>query len=206
MAPAQKLPAALAAVVMGVLIWSAINPYDYFTLLAEIFPVLIALPLLFLTRDKFRLTPLCYILIAIHCCILIYGGHTSYAQTPLGNWMRDALHLDRNPYDRLGHLAQGFIPAIIIRELLVRTSPLKPGKWLFAIIVFCCFGISAVYELVEWAAAVTTGAHAEAFLGTQGDVWDTQKDMLCAGIGAILALLTLSPLHDGQLRKVAGTR
>lgn len=196
-----RLPATLAVLVIAVLIWSAINPHDYPTWLAEVFPVLIALPLLFLTRKKFSLTPLLYMLIAIHSVILIYGGHYTYALTPLGDWMRDLMQISRNPYDRIGHLAQGFVPAMIVRELLLRTSPLKTGKWLFAIIIFSCLGISATYELIEWTVALATGAQAESFLGTQGDVWDTQKDMLCAGIGATLALLSLSRFHDRQVKK-----
>lgn len=195
----SRLPLTLAAIVIAVLAWSAIVPHDYFTWLAEVFPVLVALPLLYFTREKFPLTPLLYTLIAIHCVILIYGGHYTYALTPFGDWMRETFALQRNPYDRIGHLVQGFVPAIIARELLLRTSSIKPGKWLFAIIVLSCFGISAIYELIEWTAAVVTGTQAESFLGTQGDVWDTQKDMLCAGIGATLALLSLSRLHDRQL-------
>lgn len=195
----KHLPVFLTIAVLTCGVWSVINPYAYGTWLAEVFPVLIALPLLIATRKKFPLTPLLYILIAIHCCILIIGGHYTYALTPIGDWMRDIMHLTRNPYDRLGHLAQGFVPALVIRELLIRTSPLKPGRWMIAIILFSCMGISAIYELIEWAAAITTGTAAQAFLGTQGDVWDTQKDMAMAGIGAILSLALLRPIHDRQL-------
>lgn len=197
---ANRLPLLLAIPVLGMLAWSGIAPHDRWTWVAEVAPVLIALPLLALTARRFPLTPLVYILIAVHCCILIYGGKYTYALTPLGDWMRDVMALPRNPYDGIGHLAQGFVPAMIARELLLRSSPLKQGKWLFSIIVLCCMGISAIYELVEWAAAIATGTGAEQFLGTQGDVWDTQKDMLCAGIGAILALLTLSEWHDRQIK------
>jgi len=199
-----RLPAILALAVTALLVWSGIEPHDYPTWLAEVAPVLIALPLLAVTYEKFTLTSLAYSLIAIHCAVLMYGGHTTYALTPLGDWLRDVMNLDRNPYDRLGHLAQGFIPAIIIRELLLRTSPLKWGKWMFALIVFSCLGIAALYEIIEWTAAAVAGEGAESFLGTQGDIWDTQKDMLCAGIGAILALLTLARLHDRQLRTTTG--
>jgi putative membrane protein len=197
-----RLPAALLILVLAVLGWSAVHPHDWPTWSAEVFPVLIALPLLVATHKKFPLTPLLYILIALHACILIVGGHYTYALTPVGDWMRDVLHTQRNPYDRLGHFVQGFVPALIIRELLIRTSPLRWGKWMAAIIFFACMGISAIYELIEWAAAEIEGAGAIAFLGTQGDVWDTQKDMAMAGIGAIACLLTMTRLHDRQLKKL----
>ena len=131
------------------------------------------------------------------------GGHYSYALTPLGDWLRGILHTSRNPYDRLGHLFQGFVPALAIRELLLRTSPLKPGKWLNAIIFFSCMGISALYEILEYIVAITSGASAEAFLGTQGDVWDTQNDMVSCGVGAALALLTMQRWHDRQLLRIS---
>lgn len=182
-----------------VFLWSAINPHDYFTWVLEVFPILIALPLLLVTHKKFPLTPLAYGLVTIHAIILMVGGHYTYALVPAGGWIENTFNLSRNPYDGLGHLAQGFAPAIIIRELLLRTSPLKSGKWLFAIVVFACLGISALYEILEWATAALTGDSADSFLGTQGDPWDTQKDMALAGIGAALALLGLRRLHDRQI-------
>jgi len=188
--------------VLLVLAWSGVTPYDRFTWVMEVFPVLIALPLLAITHKKFPLTPLLYILVAFHCCVLMIGGKYTYALAPLGDWAREILHLARNPYDRFGHVIQGFVPAIAIRELLLRTSPLKSGKWVFAIIIFVCLGISATYEIIEWATAALTGEAADSFLGTQGDIWDTQKDMVCAGLGALLALTTLSRYHDRQLDQV----
>lgn len=195
----KPLPVVLLCAVLAAGLWSGVHPHHRWTWLAEVFPVIIVIPLLIVTYKKFPLTALAYCLIAIHCCVLIIGGHYTYALTPIGDWLRDVLNLQRNPYDRIGHFAQGFIPAIIIRELLLRTSPLKPGKWLFAIAVFCCMGISAAYELIEWVGALVSGSGADQFLATQGDVWDTQKDMALAGIGAIISLTLLSRVHDRQL-------
>jgi putative membrane protein len=199
----KHLPAILLVIVTAVLIWSGIGPYDRGTWYAEVAPVLIVLPLLVFTRKTFPLTPLLYVLIALHCCVLLIGGHYTYALTPMGEWMRDILGTERNPYDRLGHLMQGFVPAIAIRELLLRTSPLKAGKWLAAIIWFSCMGIAACYEIIEWWAALAAGQAADGFLGAQGDVWDTCADMLCCGIGAALALLALSRWHNRQLATIA---
>lgn len=196
----KHLPAILLGIVIAVFIWSGIGPHDRWTWYAEVAPVAIALPLLFFTRNTFPLTSLLYTLIAIHCVILLVGGHYTYALTPIGDWLREPFGFERNHYDRLGHLMQGFVPAMIARELLLRTSTLKPGKWMFTIIVLSCFGISAIYELIEWQAAILTGTNADQFLATQGDIWDTQKDMLCAGIGAVIALLTLSRYHDRQIK------
>lgn len=189
----------LLAIVLAVFIWSGIQPRDRLTWAMEVAPVVIALPLLLATHARFRFTDLAYTLIALHCVILMIGGKYTYAEVPLFNWIRDVFDLARNHYDRVGHFAQGFIPAIVIRELLIRTSPLRPGKWMFFIVVFGCLGISATYELVEWTAAVLLGDSADAFLGTQGDVWDTQKDMALAGIGAIVGQLALARVHDRQL-------
>ena len=182
--------------------WSAINPHDYFTWLLEVLPVLIALPLLWATHRRFTFTRMAYALIFVHAVVLIVGGHYTYALVPLGNWAREAFDLTRNHYDRIGHFAQGFIPAIVAREILLRTSPLKRGKWLFTIVVSICIAISALYELVEWGVAEATGTAAEAFLGTQGDVWDTQKDMALCTVGAIAALVTLGRLHDRGLDRI----
>ncbi|MEQ8332129.1 DUF2238 domain-containing protein [Nisaea sp.] len=133
--------------------------------------------------------------------VLLVGAHYTYAEVPLFDWVRDTFGFERNHYDRVGHLAQGFVPAIAIRELLLRTSPLRPGRWLFSIVLFCALGISATYELIEWLAAILVGQGAEAFLGTQGDPWDTQTDMALAGLGAILAQMVLGRTHETQLRK-----
>jgi len=163
--------------------------------------------LLIITYRRFRLTNLAYVLVWIHAIILMLGGHWTYAEMPLFNWIRDAFHLHRNHYDRLGHIAQGFIPAILVREMLLRTSPLSPGKWLIFLVIASCLAISAAYELLEWSAAVLLGHGADQFLATQGDEWDTQKDMLCALFGAIISLGLLSRLHDRSLRQIsdAGT-
>jgi len=194
-----ELPVVLLAVVVVVLIWSGTEPYDRLTWVLEVIPVLIAVPLLAWTARRFPLTPLVYVLIALHAVILMYGGHYTYALTPLGDWMREAFGFSRNHYDRIGHLMQGFGPAIVARELLLRTSPLRPGKWLFALITLSILGVSACYEFTEWWAALAGGDSAGAFLGTQGDVWDTQWDMFLAGCGAMAAQLLLGRLHDRQL-------
>jgi putative membrane protein len=198
--PSRTLPAALLAIVLAGLLVSGIAPADRLTWFLEIAPIVIAVPLLIATSRSFPLTPLVYTLIAIHAVILMVGGHYTYAQVPLGFWIQDWFGFSRNHYDRIGHLMQGFGPAIIARELLLRTSPLRPGKWLFALIVLSVLGISACYEFTEWWAAVIGGDAAGAYLGTQGDVWDTQWDMFMAGCGAIAALTTLDRLHDRQLQ------
>jgi putative membrane protein len=198
-AASAALPASLLLVVVVALVVSGIGPYDRLTWVLEVLPVLIAAPLLVVTWRRFPLTPLVYWLIALHALILILGAHYTYARVPLGFWLQDALDFQRNHYDRIGHLMQGFGPAIIIRELLVRTSPLAPGKWLFTLVLFSVLGISATYEFTEWWAALAGGEAAGAFLGTQGDVWDTQWDMFLAGCGAIAAQLLFARLHDRQL-------
>lgn len=195
----KRYPVALLVIVGVALVVSAIDPYDRTTWWLEIFPILIAVPILVLTARRFPLTPLIYTLLAIHAVILMVGGHYTYARVPLGFWVQDLLGLARNDYDRLGHFAQGFIPAILIREILLRTSPLRPGRWLFVIVTAMCLALSACYEFFEWGAAVAGGHAADAFLGTQGDVWDTQWDMFTALIGAIVAQLTLSRVHDRAL-------
>jgi putative membrane protein len=181
------------------LVISGISPKDYFTWFLEVAPVLLAIPLLLATFGRFRLTPLLYRLIFIHALILILGGHYTYAEVPLGFWVQDWLDLSRNHYDRLGHFAQGFVPAILARELLIRTSPLKPGKWLFFLVVCVALAFSAFYELIEWWTAAASGESADAFLGSQGDIWDAQWDMFLALIGSIVAQLSLSKIHDRQL-------
>ena len=201
----QRTALACFAATLVVLIWSGIGPKDRITWLMEVAPVLIALPLVMLTWRRFPLTTLLTVVITLHAIILMVGGKYTYAEMPLFNWIRDEFHLSRNHYDRVGHFMQGFGPALVIRELLLRTSPLNSGKWLAAIIIFCCLGVSAAYELIEWVAAVALGEGADAFLATQGDVWDTQKDMLMAGIGAAVAVLFFSRLHDRGLEKLART-
>jgi putative membrane protein len=189
-------------IVLAVLLWSGIHPHDRFTWWLEVAPVLIGLPIVVLTARRFPLTPLVQVLLALHAIILMVGGKYTYAEVPAGFWVRDALGLARNHYDRLGHFAQGFVPAMVAREILWRRSPLRGSRWLPFIVICICLAISATYEFVEWLAAILTGEGATAFLGTQGDVWDTQWDMFLALCGAVTALLLLSRLHDSQLREV----
>jgi len=185
------------------LLWSGINPKDYPTWMLETAPALIALIVLVMTRRKFRLTNLTYNLILIHSLILMIGAHYTYAEVPLFDWLQDVFNLQRNNYDKVGHLAQGFIPAIIAREILIRNYVLLNIKWLNFFIVCICLAISAVYELLEWVVALLSAEAAEAFLGTQGDHWDTQSDMAFALLGAMLALALLSDTHDRQMAKLA---
>jgi putative membrane protein len=172
---------------------------DRLTWLLEVMWVLLAIPLLVVTRQRFPLTTLLYVLIGVHCLILIYGGAYTYALTPLGLWVQDVFDLARNHYDRLGHFAQGFIPAILARELLLRLTPLRRGGWLFYLVVSVCLAFSAFFEMIEWWAALIWGGEADAFLATQGDVWDTQWDMFLALCGAITAQLALARWHDREL-------
>lgn len=195
----------LLAVGAVLLVLSGIGPRDQVTWLLEVAPVLIAGPLLVATARGFPLTPLAYRLIFVHALILMLGGHYTYAEVPLGFWLQSALGLARNPYDRIGHFAQGFVPAIVVREVLIRRSPLVPGKWLTFLVLSVCLAISAAYELAEWWAARLGGQAAEAFLGTQGDQWDTQWDMFTALVGAATALLLLSRVHDRQVRSLEET-
>lgn len=184
----------------GVLAWSGWQPHDRFTWLLEVLPVLIGIPLLLLTGRSFPLTGMAYLLLALHAVILMVGGHYTYAEMPLFNWLRDAFDLSRNHYDRVGHVAQGFIPAIVAREILIRKSPLRPGGWLFFLTTCVCLAISATYEMVEWWVAEASGDEAVAFLATQGDVWDTQWDMFLALLGALSSQLFLGRWHDRQLK------
>lgn len=193
---------ALAAAVLAALVWSGIGPTDRLTWIMEVIWVVVGLPLLMLTWRRFPLTRLLYVLIALHCLLLIVGGHYTYAQVPLGFWVQDWLDLSRNHYDRLGHFTQGFVPAILARELLLRLTPLKRGGWLFYLVLAAALSFSAFFELIEWWAALIWGGAADAFLATQGDVWDTQWDMFLAGCGAILAQFVLERLHDRQLAVV----
>ena len=188
-----------SAALIALLALSAWRPHDVPTWAMEVAPVAIVLVLLWLTHRRFPLTPLLYALIFVHAAVLMLGGHYTYARVPLGDWLREAFALARNPYDGIGHFAQGFIPAIAARELLLRHTGLARGAWLALVVVLACLGVSALYELVEWGAAVTLGQGADEFLGTQGDPWDTQKDMALAGVGAIVALALLSGWHDRQL-------
>jgi putative membrane protein len=188
----------MVAVAAAAVVLSGIGPRDRDTWWMEVAPILIAVPILWATRRRFPLTPLLYGLVAVHACILSLGGHYTYAEVPLGFWFRDALGLARNHYDRLGHLAQGFVPALVAREVLLGTSPLRPGRWLFTLVTAVALAISALYEFVEWWAALLLGQGADAFLGSQGDPWDTQWDMFMAFLGAMLAQAVLARLQDRQ--------
>ena len=196
-------PRVLLLVGLVCLAISRVGALEPGTWVLEVAPIFIAVPILVATAKRFPLTPLAYRLLFLHALILMLGGHYTYARVPLGFWMQDALHLGRNHYDRLGHFAQGFVPAIVAREVLIRRSPLRSGKWLFFLVVCVCLAVSATYELVEWLAAILGGSSADAFLGTQGDVWDTQWDMFMALVGALSALLLLSREHDRELARLA---
>jgi putative membrane protein len=200
---ADREPAVLLGATLAALAVSGIAPHDRFTWVLEVAPILIAVPVLCATYRRFRFTPLAYRLIALHAVVLMVGGHYTYANVPVGFYVQNALHLARNDYDRFGHLMQGFVPAIVSRELFLRQTPLRRGGWLFTIVVCACLAVSAAYELVEWAVAEAEGSQADAFLGTQGDPWDTQWDMFCALLGAIASLLLLSRTHDRQLASVS---
>lgn len=203
-APAARarFPLILLAIGLTVLVWSAWRPKDGFVWLLEVFPALAGGAVLIALYRRFRLTDLVYLLILVHAIILMIGGHYTYAEMPLFNWLRDSFDLSRNYYDRVGHLAQGFVPALIAREVLLRKTPLQRGGWLFFIVVCVCLALSAFYEFVEWWVALASGTAADAFLATQGDVWDTQWDMFLAFCGAIAAQLLLARVHDREMARM----
>ncbi len=184
---------------IAVFIWSVVEPKDLFIWMLEVAPALIGLAVVMLTYKSFPLTPLACILITLHACILFIGGHYTYAEVPLFDWVRDTIGGSRNNLDKLGHFAQGMVPAIIARELFIRKGIVEDRKWLVYFVISTCLSISAGYELLEWLITGITGASADAFLGTQGYAWDTQSDMLYATMGAAFALLLFSPLHDRQI-------
>lgn len=202
--PSSRTPwlIAAAAVTVALLILSGWQPYDRATWLMEVVPVLIALPLLWLTYERHPLTSLLYACIFVHAAVLILGGAYTYARVPLGFEMQEALGLSRNPYDKIGHFMQGFVPALVAREILIRGHHVQGRRMLAFVVVCVALAISAAYELIEWAAALALGQGADAFLGTQGDPWDTQSDMFMALIGATTALLGLSGVQDRQLRRM----
>lgn len=197
----KKFHLVLLISLLSVLIWSVINPKDLFTWFLEIFPAVIGVLIVIYFYPKYKFSNLVYILIWIHAIILIVGGHYTYAEMPVFNWIRDTFDLSRNYYDRLGHFAQGFIPAIIAREVFIKNEVVNKKKYLFYIVICICLAISVSYELLEFLVAKLTGDSAEAFLGTQGDVWDTQWDMLLALIGSITSLSLLSGYHDKKLNQ-----
>lgn len=186
----------------AVLAWSAVSPHDYFTWFLEVVPALIVFAVMVVTRVRFPLTRLLYCLVGLHACVLMVGGHYTYAEVPLFDWIAQVMGSARNNYDKVGHFMQGFVPAIAVREILLRRSPLQRGKWLTFIVVSICLAVSAFYELIEWWVAALTGDSAEAFLGTQGYAWDTQSDMLMALMGASFALGLLARFHDRQVAQL----
>lgn len=192
----------LLAVFAGVLAWSALHPHDYFTWMLEVFPALIALAVLAVTYARFQFTTFVYALITLHACILFVGGHYTYALVPPLNWVRDHFHLLRNDYDRIGHFAQGFVPALVAREVLLRRKVVLRRGWVAFIVICICLAVSAAYELLEWRVAVASGSAADAFLGTQNDPWDTQEDMATALVGAVLALLLCGRWHDRLIARL----
>jgi putative membrane protein len=205
MPQAAGIPRALigmTAIVIPAAVLSGIGPHDRLVWYLEVFPVAIALPLLVLTARRFPLTPMLYWLIGLHCLVLILGSHYTYARVPLGYWAQELFDFSRNHYDRVGHLMQGFVPAIAVREILLRLTPLRRGGWLGFLVVMTCLAVSALYEFLEWWVAIGTGTAADAFLATQGDVWDTQWDMFLAALGATAAVLLLSRMHDRALARM----
>lgn len=189
---------------IGIIV-SGINPHDYFTWFLEVFPAIVGLILLIFTFKKFQFTFLTYSLILVHCYILFIGGHYTYAEVPLFDWIKEICHQTRNNYDKVGHFTQGFVPAIIVRELFIRKSVVKTGGWLSFLTVCTCLSVSVFYEFLEWFVAEASGQSAEAFLGTQGYVWDTQSDMLYAFIGGICAIILLSKIQNKQIQKITTT-
>ena len=198
-APSNRPLFALLALVLIALVFSGIAPYDRFTWWAEAMPVFLGVPILLATGRRFPLTRLLYTLLAVHAIVLLVGAQYTYARVPIGFRVQEFLDWERNPYDRFGHLMQGFVPAVLARELLLRTSPLCPGRWLAFLVACVCLAFSAAYEMFEWWTAVATGEAAEDFLGTQGDPWDTQWDLFLCMCGALLSLALLSRLHDREL-------
>lgn len=199
----RALPAALMAAAAAATIVSGIGPFDRMTWWLEVTPVLVGLAVLTATWRAFPLTTLVYVLLLLHALVLVIGGHYTYARVPLGNAVQEMLDLARNPYDRVGHFAQGFVPAMLAREVLLRLSPLERGGWLFAVVTSFCLAFSAFYELVEWWVAVVAGDGSTDFLALQGDPWDTQWDMLTALIGAMTSQVLLGRWHDRSLRRLA---
>jgi putative membrane protein len=194
----------LSAIFIAVLVWSVINPKDYYTWVLEVVPGIVGFIVLSATYKKFRFTNLLYTLMLIHCCILFVGGHYTYAEVPLFDWIRELTHGTRNNYDKVGHFLQGFVPAMIARELFLRLRVVNGKVWTGFFCVCVALAISAFYEFVEWWTAVLSGTSADAFLGTQGYVWDTQSDMLCAFIGAMIAVVFLSKIHDVSIKEIVG--
>jgi len=196
----RRFHGALLALWILALIVSAIGAFDFFTWVLEVAPAIIGIAVLAATYRRFPFTNLVYSLILIHSLILMLGGHYTYAKVPLGFWMQNVFHFSRNHYDRIGHFAQGFVPAMIAREIFIRRKVINGARWRATLTIAVCLAISALYELIEWRTSVMSGSAADAFLGTQGDVWDTQEDMFFALVGSISALVLMGRVHDRQLR------
>lgn len=194
---------ALIAIFWIAFVLSAVRPHDYFTWFLEVFPALVGFAALAATYRRFEFTTLVYAFICLHCIVLFVGGHWTYALVPLGEWMKPLLHTARNDYDRIGHFMQGFVPALIARELMTRLGVLRRRKWQFFLVTCICLAISAAYELFEYAVAVASGSASDAFLGSQGDPWDTQNDMLTALIGSIIAQAVFGRIHDRAMQERA---
>ncbi|HUD96945.1 MAG TPA: DUF2238 domain-containing protein [Woeseiaceae bacterium] len=198
--PSRTMQFTWMAIFSAVFIWSAIDPKDYPTWVLEVSPAVIAAGSLWLTRRRYPLTRLLYVLILVHCIILIVGGHYTYAEVPAFDWIRETFGQGRNNYDKLGHYAQGFVPAMVAREIAIRNAIFSTAAWRNYFIVSMCLGISAFYELIEWVVALLSDEAADSFLGTQGYIWDTQSDMAFALVGAVTALLLLARLHNRQMK------
>ena len=198
----MKLIYTLLILTVVLFIWSAINPFEYFTWFLEVLPALIGIIILIVTFKRFRFTNVVYILIFLHCAILIIGGHYTYAEVPLFDWIQETFNQSRNNYDKVGHFAQGFVPAMIIREILIRKDVVRSNEWLNFVVVCIAMAISVTYEFIEWAVSLGTREGGDAFLGTQGYIWDTQSDMLYATVGAIFALIFMSKIHNRQIEKI----
>ena len=200
--PHRYFGAVLSVIVVATLSWSAVHPVDWLTWWMEVSWVLVGFPIIPWLALRYGITRILLVLLTMHAVILVIGGHYTYEKVPAGLWVQEWFDLARNDYDRLGHFVQGFVPALIARELLRRTSPLQPGRWIAILCIASALAFSAIFEMIEWGSSVALGASADAFLGTQGDPWDAQWDMLCALIGAICSMATLSRLHERELRRM----
>ncbi|MFZ4642075.1 MAG: DUF2238 domain-containing protein [Phycisphaerales bacterium] len=200
--PHRYFGAVLSVIVVATLAWSAVHPLDWLTWWMEVSWVLVGFPIVAWLALRYGITRILLVLLTVHAVILVIGGHYTYEKVPAGLWVQEWFDLARNDYDRLGHFVQGFVPALIARELLRRTSPLQPGRWIAILCIASALAFSAIFEMIEWGSSVALGASADAFLGTQGDPWDAQWDMLCALIGAICSMATLSRLHERELRRM----
>ena len=200
--PHRYFGAVLSVIVVATLSWSAVHPVDWLTWWMEVSWVLVGFPIVAWLALRHGITRILLVLLSMHAVILVIGGHYTYEKVPAGLWVQEWFDLARNDYDRLGHFVQGFVPALIARELLRRTSPLQPGRWIAVLCIATALAFSSIFEMIEWGSSVALGASADAFLGSQGDPWDAQWDMLCALIGAMCSMATLSRLHERELRRM----